>query len=261
MGNKEDKKKQDKVKTTGLGGGERVIAVEGGKEKQPTEIKEAAQNQGSSENSEHASGLKKRKVGQENPGAKYQQAKKKIDNQKEYSIDKAVELTKKVSITNFTGNLEAHLVLNKTGKFGEVDLPYFKGKEKKIAIADNQVIKKIEKGNLDFDILLASPKWMPKLAKYGKTLGPQGLMPNPKNGTLVENPEKLKEKMEKKETIKLETERKQPVMHLVLGKLDQPKKELVANVEKLISHLGRKKIRKIVLAPTMGPGIKVKIKN
>ncbi len=203
--------------------------------------------------------VEKRKVGQEEPGQKYKQAVKKVDPEKKYPPAEAVKLVKKVSITSFTGNLEAHLVINKIGKFGEVDLPYFKGKEKKIAIAGNEIIKKIEKGDIGFDVLLASAKWMPKLAKYGKILGPQGLMPNPKDGTLTDNPKALKKKMEEKETIKLETERKQPVMHLVLGKLDQPAKELTANVEKLITYLGPKKIRKLVLSPTMGPGVKVKI--
>lgn len=261
MGNKKDEKKQKKTKTAGLGGGERVVAVEGGTEKEPTEVIDTTPNQSSSKNSEHGSGLKKRKVGQEEPGKKYKSAKKKIDSDKKYSVKKAVKLVKEVSITSFTGNLEAHLVVNKTGKFGEVDLPYFEGKEKKIAIASDAIIKKINQGKIDFDLLLASPKWMPKLAKYGKILGPQGLMPNPKDGTLTEDPKKLKAKLEKKETIKLETERKQPVIHLVLGKLDQPQKELVANVEKLTSHLGPKKIKKLVLAPTMGPSIKVKIKS
>ncbi len=260
MAKNKDEKKHNKVKTTGLGGGERVTAVEGKTGKKPTEVVDTASNQSSSENLEHGSGLKKRKVGQEEPGKKYKQVKNKINPGKKYLIEKAVKLVKEVSITNFTGNLEAHLVVNKTGKFGEVDLPYFKGKEKKIAIANSQIIKKIDRGEIDFDLLLSSPKWMPKLAKYGKILGPQGLMPNPKDGTLTEEPKKLKEKLEKKETIKLETERKHPIMHLVLGKLDQPQKELAANVKKLISHLGPKKIKKMVLSPTMGPGVKVKVK-
>lgn len=191
----------------------------------------------------------------------YKKARKKIDVEKRYAVKKAVELAQETSLSSFTGNLEAHLVMTKQGDFGEVDLPYFKGKEKKIAIMDEDVLKKIEQGKIDFDVLLAEPKWMSKLGKYGKVLGPQGLMPNPKDGTLVDNPEKLKKKMGEKETIKLKTERKQPVMHLVLGKLDQPTKELAANVNKLIEKLGPKKIKKLVLTATMGPGIKVEIKS
>ncbi len=194
-------------------------------------------------------------------GKKYKKARKKVDIEKKYPVEKAVELTKETSLSSFTGNLEAHLVMTKQGDFGEVDLPYFEGKEKKIAIMDEDVLKKIEQGNIDFDVLLAEPKWMSKLGKYGKVLGPQGLMPNPKDGTLVDNPKKVKKEMEEKETIKLKTERKQAVMHLVLGKLDQPTKELVANIDKLIEKLGSKKIKKVVLAATMGPGIKVKIKD
>jgi len=251
--NKNENQKDEKVRISGLGGGERVTAVEGGTGIKPTEVKEVKkENQAEQETSG-------KRRGQEEPGKKYKQAKKKVDANKKYSIKEAVKLAKEVSISSFTGKLEAHLVLTKTGKIGEVDLPHFEGKEKKIAIASDEIIKKIEAGDIDFDVLLAAPKWMSKLAKYGRILGPQGLMPNPKDGTLAENPEKLKKKMEEKETIKLETEKKQPVMHLILGKLDQPQKELVANVEKLISYLGSKKVKKLVLAPTMGPGIKVKV--
>ncbi len=189
----------------------------------------------------------------------YKKAKKKIETDKKYPLKKAVQLAKETSLSSFTGNLEAHLVMTKQGDYGEVDLPHFKGKKKKIAIMDEDVLKKIKKGDIDFDVLLAEPKWMSKLGKYGKVLGPQGLMPNPKDGTLVDNPEKVKGEMEEKETIKLKTERKQPVMHLILGKLDQPTKELVANVQALIEKLGPKKIKKLVLAATMGPGIKVEI--
>jgi large subunit ribosomal protein L1 len=194
-------------------------------------------------------------------GKKYKKAQKKVDREKRYPIKEAVKLAQETSLSSFTGNLEAHLIMTKQGDFGEVDLPYFKGKEKKIVIMDEKVLKKIEQGKTDFDVLLAEPKWMSKLGKYGKILGPKGLMPNPKDGTLVNNPQKAKKKMEEKETIKLKTERKQAVMHLVLGKLDQPTKELVANVNSLVEKLGPKKIKKLVLTATMGPGIKVEIKS
>jgi large subunit ribosomal protein L1 len=183
---KNKEKEQQKVKTSGLGGGERVTAVEGGTGKEPTEVLNAEEI----EEKDAEKAKEKRRVGQEEPGKKYKQAKKKVNADKKYSIKEAVKLAKEVSISSFTGKLEAHLVLTETGKIGEVDLPHFQGKEKKIAIASNETIKKIEAGNIDFDVLLASPKWMSKLAKYGRILGPQGLMPNPKDGTLTDNQEK-----------------------------------------------------------------------
>jgi len=141
---------------------------------------------------------------------------------------------------------------------GELKLPYFKGKAKKVVIADDQVIEQIKAGKIDFDVLLASPKMMPKIVPFARILGPKGLMPNPKNGTLVKDPEKAVKRFQN-QGIKVKTERKAPVVHLVLGKLDQPDKELVANVETLIKLLGPGQIKKMVLKATMGPGVKVKI--
>jgi large subunit ribosomal protein L1 len=97
---------------------------------------------------------------------------------------------------------------------------------------------------------------MPKIAKLAKILGPKGLMPNPKNNTVTPDPEKrAKELASGKTTIK--TERKAPLIHALIGKVNQPAKELEANVTALIKGLSILKIKKLTLSATMSPGVKV----
>jgi len=246
---KEEKVKKQKgpkkIKVAGLKGGEKIKVVEA----EPIKIEKKEEKE-----------EKKKKVKKEpkKRGKKYQAAKAKIDSQKLYSLKEAVKLAKQTSITKFPASLEAHLTVKKTGSLGEVDLPYFKGKEKKVAIADDEVIEKIKKGKIDFDILLADPKIMPKLIPLARVLGPKGLMPNPKQGTLTDNPQEAKKKFAQN-TLKIKTEKKAPVVHLVLGKTDQEDKELIANAKAVIKAIGSQKILKMVLTSTMGPGVKVKI--
>lgn len=190
-------------------------------------------------------------------GKNYLSAKKKV-NEKSYSIAQAVKLAKETSISKFTGNLEVHLLIDKKGESFEVKMPYFKSKEKKVVVLDDKVLASIKAGKIDFDILVASPKQMSQIVVFAKTLGPKGLMPNPKNGTLVEDPQKAAKKLSGG-GLKIKTEKKEPVIHLLVGKLDQPDKELIANVEELVRKISRPRISKMSFCATMGPGIKVSI--
>lgn len=234
-----EKKEPKKVRVAGLKGGERVRVVEA----QPIKAEK--------ESEKIAETPRKKKT----RGRRYLEAKKKIKKEA-YPLKEAVALVKQTSLSRFVGNLEAHLVIDKIGEVGEVKLPYFKGKKVRVVVADDKVVAAIKAGKIDFDVLLASPKMMPKLLPFARVLGPKGLMPNPKNGTLTDEPEKAKEKFESG-GVKIKTEKKAPVVHLVLGKLDQPDEELVANVETVIKAIGKGRIKKLVLAATMGPGVKV----
>lgn len=242
---KKEESKEKKIRVAGLKGGDQVKVVEAEPVKLPEE-KPVQEEE------------KKVKRSPKVRGKKYLAAKTKIDQNKLYPLTEAIKLVKETSITKFVGNLEVHLVVKQTGELGELNLPYFKGKTKKVVVADDQVIEQIKANKIDFDVLLASPKMMPKLIPFARILGPKGLMPNPKNGTLVKDPEKAIKQFSKN-TIKVKTERKAPVVHLVLGKLDQPDKELIANVEALIKLFGPGQIKKMVLKATMGPGVKVKV--
>jgi len=245
---KPEKKEKEpkKIRVAGLKGGERIKVVDANAEPIKTTEEKTEEEKKKTE--------RKPKV----RGKKYKTAKNRVDSNKLYSLPEAIELVKKTSIGKFVGNLEAHIVVRQTGDLGEVKLPYFKAKTKKIAIADEKIVEKIKNGKIDFDILLASPRIMPKLIPFAKVLGPKGLMPNPKSGTLVDDPKKVKAKFAKK-TLKIKTEKKAPVAHLVAGKLDQPDKELIANIKALIKTINPNQIKKLVLKATMGPGVKVKV--
>jgi len=188
-------------------------------------------------------------------GKRYQTAKILVDHTKTYSLSEAIKLLKKTSISRFNGSVETHLVTRQTGLKGEVKFPHSTGKTSKIAIADEDLIKKIEKGKIDFNILLATPQMMTKLAKYAKILGPKGLMPNPKSGTITDNPQELAEKMAGK--VQFKTETKQPLIHQVIGKVDDSQKNLEENFQAFIKVVDPKNIQKTVITSTMGPGIKV----
>jgi len=97
---------------------------------------------------------------------------------------------------------------------------------------------------------------MGKLVKFAKTLGPKGLMPNPKNGTVTENPEKKAADMASKNTLTIKTEKDAPLMHLVIGKLAMNDQQLAENIEAVTSAL-EGKATKIVLKSAMSPAIKV----
>ncbi|TSC53089.1 MAG: 50S ribosomal protein L1, partial [Microgenomates group bacterium LiPW_16] len=118
----------------------------------------------------------------------YLAAKKLIEPAKLYPIGKAIELVKKTALARFDGSVEAHINTTEKGIRGQVSLPYGTGRQIKVAIADEALIGEIEKGKTNFDILVSSPAMMPKLAKVAKILGPRGLMPNPKSGTISDDP-------------------------------------------------------------------------
>jgi len=190
-------------------------------------------------------------------GSRWQQAAKLVDRKKLYPLAEAIELLKKVSISRFNGSIDAHLVVKKIGLKGEVEFPHPTGKQQKIRIADEALLRDLEKGKIDFTLLLATPQMMPKLAKYAKILGPRGLMPNPKAGTITDKPQDLAKKLAGKTSWR--TEAKAPLIHLPIGKVDSSAKDLEENFRALVSAIGQKNIKKAVLAPTMGPGIKINL--
>ena len=186
---------------------------------------------------------------------KYQAIRAQLDKTKSYEPAEAIQLVKKLSYSKFTGSVEAHLVTKDVGISAEVTLPHSTGKTVKVAIVNDQLLTKIEAGEIDFDILLSSPEFMPKLAKLARILGPKGLMPNPKNGTLTPKPE-LKKKALEAGGLTLKTEKKAPLIHLVIGKTDMTDKQLTENLLSLITAF-KDKLVKVSIAASMSPGIKV----
>lgn len=188
----------------------------------------------------------------------YKAAKSKVDPLKRYSTSEGLKLLKEISYAKTDGTVELHLNLIEKGGPVNVDLPYSTGKSRRVAVADDETIAEIEKGKLDFDVLLASAEQMPKLVKFAKVLGPRGLMPNPKNGTVVADPKVAAEKMMKSATVTLKPGKDSAVVHTVVGKLSQKDEELLANIKATMGAFGPK-LTKVTLKSTMSPGIKLEI--
>lgn len=188
-------------------------------------------------------------------GKKYNQSKGNIDSNKLYNLVDAVELVKKTSYSKFDGTVELHLVVKKTGMSAQVTLPFAGGREKKVEVADDATLEKLKAGKVDFDILLATAEMMPKLVPFARILGPKGMMPNPKNGTLIKSLDAAKKFSSNSVTIK--TEKEAPLIHTTAGKVSQPEKEIEANVDAIMNGINKRQIVKAYVKASMGPAIKL----
>lgn len=191
-------------------------------------------------------------------GKKFQDKIKLVNKGSLYSVDEAVKLVKQTSYSKFVGSVEAHINTKEKGLRGNVSLPHGSGKQIRIAIADDTLLEKIQSGKIDFDILVAHPSMMPKLAKVARILGPKGLMPNPKAGTISTEPEKVAKKLAGGQ-IQWKTETEAPIVHMVFGKVDFEEKKLKENLDALIKAVNPSKINSVFIKATMGPSIKVAI--
>lgn len=195
---------------------------------------------------------------------KYLKAAEMIQKDTLYSLTDAIELLKKTSFSKFDGTVELHLNLNKAILGDKADyrssvtLPHGTGKEVKVVVADEDTVKDIEAGKFTFDILVAHPSMMPKLAKVARILGPKGLMPNPKNGTVTEDPEKRAKELSGGK-VNFKSEPGNPIVHLSIGKVSFDNKKLNENIKAVFEVVGLSKIVKATISATMGPGIKLKV--
>jgi len=188
---------------------------------------------------------------------RYVAGRSQVDRTKTYDPFAAIELLKRLSYSKFDGTITADAMVKEIGTEVKVKFPHTTGKQLRVAIATDELIEQIAAGTIEFDVLISPPAFVPKLAKYARVLGPKGLMPNPKNGTITNKPEeKMKELMSGSTIVK--TERKQAVMHIVIGKVSMETKELVENVQALIEALDIRVVR-LTLSATMSPGVRVKL--
>ena len=190
-------------------------------------------------------------------GKKYAAARTKIDPNATYAPEEAAKLVKETSTSKFVGSVEMNLVLYKD-KLGsnQVTLPNSTGATKKIEVANEETIKKLQAGKIDFDVLITTPQMMPKLVAFAKLLGPRGLMPNPKNGTVSDNPEKAKEAFGGN-TLHLKLQKGAPLLHMIIGKVDQDDKALAENMVAVLDTVGRSNVKKAVVSASMGPSVKL----
>lgn len=188
---------------------------------------------------------------------KYVATRSRVDKTKKYSFTEAVETVKRLSYTKFDGTITLDGVVKEVGKVASITLPHATGKSIKVAIVDDAVLAEIEAGNIDFDALITTPQYMPKLAKFARVLGPKGLMPNPKNGTVTPKPELKKAELEKG-TFDLKTEKKMPVIHVSIGKVSMDDTALVENIEALMSAT-KGRLVSATISATMSPSVKLEI--
>jgi len=223
---------------------------------------------------------------------KYTEALNKIEKGKLYSLEEAVKLVKETSTSKFDGTVEIAVRLNLDTKKndqqlrGAIVLPHGTGKAKKVLVlakgdqakaaeeagADfvgaNEMIEKIEKENwFEFDVIIATPEMMPLLGKLGKVLGPKGLMPNPKTGTVTLDTKKAVEDV-KKGRVEYRTDSYANV-HALVGKVSFEDNKLVENVKAFMDVIIKSKpqaakgvyLKNVSIASTMGPGIKVDLSS
>ncbi len=247
----QQKKSVKKTRAPGLKGGERMVAVE--------------VDEKSVEKMEKAKKIIEKKVSQKRlktriRGKNYRQAKKLIEKSKKYRLDQAISLLKKIKYSKFDESVELHLNIDKTGLKGEAELPHPTGKVVRVKIVDEKILTEIERGRLDFDILITHPSFMPRLAKFAKILGPKGLMPNPKTGTISDKPEEVAKKFTKG-IVHWKTEAKAPLIHQMIGKSSFKDKALIENASAFIKAVGISHIRKAFIKTTMTPSLKLNLEE
>lgn len=240
---KKSSKVADKVHISGLKGGQRIKSMASDEP-----IDNVSDEGGGSNVTEKFS--RKRQHGKT-----YKELKKKVDRNKLYNLKDAIELVRELSYAKFDSTLELHAVVKKTGLLVKVSFPNSTGKEKRVEIASESTIQKLKEGKVDFDVLLSTAEFMPKLVPFAKILGPKGMMPNPKNGTLIKSETDAK-KFEKN-NITIKTEKSAPLVHVAFAKLSMKDEEILQNLKALISGIGEKQIVKAYICSSMSPSVKI----
>ena len=222
-------------------------------------------------------------------GRKYLEAAKLVEADRRYDIGEASELLPKLSISTFDGTVEAHLRLGVDPRHadqlvrGTVVLPHGTGKTSRVIVfaqgekaqealragADevggDDLVKRIDDGWFEFDVAIATPDMMGTVGRLGKKLGPRGLMPNPKSGTVTFDIERAVSEI-KSGRIEFKVDRA-GIVHVPVGRASFTPEQLAANVATLVDAVNRAKpsgakgtyMRTLTLAPTMGPGVRIDI--
>ena len=223
----------------------------------------------------------------ERRGKKYQDAFKLVEKGKVYTLKDALDLAIKTSPVKFDATIEAHARLGVDPRQADqnirttIVLPNGNGKTVRVAVfapldvckaakaagadiaEDEEFLKQLDKGVIDFDVLISTPQYMPKLGKYARLLGPKGLMPNPKAGTVTMDVEKaVKESKAGKVEYRVD---KQSIVHIGLGKVSFGADKLLENANAFFDSLKSQKpaslkgtyVKSVFITTTMGPSIEI----
>lgn len=223
----------------------------------------------------------------ERRGKNYRKVVEKVEKGKVYNLDEAIKLATETSPSKFDASVEIHVRLGVDPRQADqnirttVALPYGTGRTVRVAVfapedehaaakkagadvvGDEDFLKQLDREEINFDVLIATPKYMPRLGKYARTLGPKGLMPNPKSGTVSADVAKaVSEAKAGKVEYRVD---KQAIVHLGVGKVSFGVEKLTENAREFFSSLIAQKpsslkgnyIISTTIATTMGPGVKV----
>lgn len=190
---------------------------------------------------------------------RYQTLTKKVKKDHLYPILEAIKTLQ--SLSTKVATIDAHLNVTETGLRGEAKTPFSTGKTVKVEVFSEKTITALNENKINFDILIATPADMPKLARFAKILGPKGLMPNPKNGTIVADPEARAKQLSTGSTLSYRTEPKFPIMHVSIGKTNQKLEEISANLTTLIKDIGVTKVLAAYLTATQTPSVKLDLSS
>lgn len=188
---------------------------------------------------------------------KYLAAKKDV-KKTPYKLEEAVKVLKKIKYASFDESVELHFNVDEAALKGEVELPHSIGKTIRVKVVDDKVLEAIEKGVFEFDVLVSHPQYMPKLMKFAKVLGPKGLMPNPKAGTISPNPEEAAKKFAAG-VMRWKGEAKFPLVHQMIGKISHKESDIVDNARAFIKAVGRPHIKAVFIKTTMSPSLALDI--
>lgn len=246
------------AKVAGMKGGERTNSVGVTEEEIAAELDSTPSTDATSEESKK----EKNKRGKEDAkiASKRHKENKSMSNATPAKLAQSLETLRRFKKGNFDETVELHINTKDKGISGTVMLPHGTGKTLKIAVADDAVLAEVEKGKINFDVLVAHPSMMPKLAKVAKILGPRGLMPNPKNGTISPNTDEAVKKLSAGQ-VGFKTESQAPIIHMSVGKLSFDDKKLSDNITTALSAIGHSKITSVTLKSTMSPAVKIAISS
>lgn len=197
--------------------------------------------------------------------AKYVKARTELEVGKQYTVAEAVELVKKTSYSKFDGSVEVHLRLNQKkskggteSSKGQMNLPHGSGKQKKIIVLDEAKIDEIAKTKkIDFDIALATPELMPKVAKIAKILGPKGKMPDPKSGTVTDDTKKTIEDINSgKVEYRVDSTNN---VHQLVGRVSWESDKLIDNIQAVLTIVPKSRITNAVVTASMSPAIPINL--
>ncbi|HSX08328.1 MAG TPA: 50S ribosomal protein L1 [Candidatus Saccharimonadales bacterium] len=273
---------EDKTEKTAKAGKRSAKSLKEAEEKQAKEERKASASD-DEEAAKPKQPIKPTRSRLERQGKKFREAAKLVEKDKTYTLAEAIALAAKTSPVKFDASVEMHINLNVDPRHADQNirdnlvLPAGTGKNVRVAVLSDDkvdgadvsgvdtILKALDKGTINFDILIATPAQMPKLGKYARVLGPRGLMPNPKSGTVTNDVAKaVQEAKAGRVEYRVDST---GIVHIAIGKVSFSADKLLENARAVLASLRSNKpasvksayVKAMYLTTTMGPSITIAI--